>query len=124
MATPEKKKTSMGMEQNVESGLSYIALFITGLIFFFGEKDNKAIRFHALQSIALNIFIIGVAIVLAIFSALFLAISWVLWSIWGVISILIWIAMLVLWVFVMVRAFMGATVRLPVIADICDKLNK
>ena len=105
MATPEKKKTSMGLEENVASGLCYIAGFITGLIFYFSEKDNKTVKFHALQSIGLSIFIVGVWIVIAIFNAIFFAISWTVLAIWGVICIFIWLGVLALWVFLIVIFF-------------------
>ncbi|GAC1566457.1 MAG: hypothetical protein NVS3B14_08900 [Ktedonobacteraceae bacterium] len=45
--------TSMGMQANVAAGLSYVAGWITGLIFFLGEKQNRFVRFNAMQSILL-----------------------------------------------------------------------
>ena len=44
-----KGKTSLGMEQNVEGLLCYVAWWVTGIIFLMLEKDNKFVRFHALQ---------------------------------------------------------------------------
>ena len=124
MAAPEKKKTSMGMDQNVESGLCYIAGFITGLIFFFSEKENKTVRFHGLQSIGLTALLIAVLIVGTLFTVIFSFISITLAFIWGVLLTIVYIGWVVLWLIVMIRAFMGATMRLPLIAGICDKLNK
>src|SRR5436853_7023740 len=43
--------TSMGMQPNVEAGLSYVFFWVTGLIFFLMEKQNRFVRFHAMQSI-------------------------------------------------------------------------
>ena len=43
--------TSMGMQPNVEAGLSYVLTWVTGLIFFLMEKQNRFVRFHAMQSI-------------------------------------------------------------------------
>jgi uncharacterized membrane protein len=124
MAAPEKKKTSMGMEENVASMLCYIAGFITGLIFYFSEKENKTVRFHALQSIGLTIFIVAVLIVITIFNAIFFAISWTILGIWVIISTIIWLGIAALWIFLMVRAYMGAKVKLPLIGDICEKQVK
>ena len=124
MATPEKKKTSMGLEENVASGLCYVAGFITGLIFYFSEKENKTVRFHALQSIGFNIFIVAVWIVITIFNAIFFAISWTVLAIWSVIALIIWLGALALWIFLMVRGFMGTKTKLPVIGDICEKMLK
>ena len=47
----EEAKTSTGMNQNVAGLLCYLAGWITGLIFFLIEKENRFVRFHAMQSI-------------------------------------------------------------------------
>jgi len=44
-------KTNVGLEQNVASLLCYLFGWVTGIVFFILEKDNKLVRFHALQSI-------------------------------------------------------------------------
>jgi uncharacterized membrane protein len=56
----------MGMEAHIAAGLSYI--WIVGLIFFFVEKSNRFVRFHAAQSILL-----GIA-------------SFVLWFVWVIVE--------------------------------------
>ena len=42
--------TSTGIQPNVAGLLSYLLGWVTGLIFFLIEKDNKFVRFHAMQS--------------------------------------------------------------------------
>ena len=49
--TPETKKTSSGMDENVAGLLCYLVGWVTGLIFFLIEKENQFVRFHAMQSI-------------------------------------------------------------------------
>jgi len=44
-------KSSMNLEENVAGALCYVIVWITGIIFFFLEKENKTVRFHAMQSI-------------------------------------------------------------------------
>ncbi len=56
--------SSMNMQPNVAAGLSYIA--IIGIIFFFTEKVNCFVRFHAAQSILLLIVAVGWQIVSSI----------------------------------------------------------
>src|SRR5262249_43032073 len=53
--------TSLGMEANIAAGLGY--LFIIGVIFFFVEKTNRFVKFHAAQATLLSIggFALGVA---------------------------------------------------------------
>jgi uncharacterized membrane protein len=122
-STPEKKKTSMGMEENVESGISYVGSFVTGLIFFFGEKDSKLVRFHAMQSIALAVVAFGGWIVLAILGAIFRAIG--LWQVdayfFGVLSALLWIGYFVISLIVLIKAFSGSKLKLPIIGDFAEK---
>ena len=40
--------TSMGMDAKTAAGLSYLGIWITGLIFFLMEKQNRFLRFHAI----------------------------------------------------------------------------
>ncbi len=47
----EPIKTSSGMTQNLAGMLCYLAGWITGLIFFLIEKENRFVRFHAMQSL-------------------------------------------------------------------------
>ena len=44
-------KTSTGIQANVAGLLSYVLGWLTGLIFFLIEKENKFVRFHAAQSL-------------------------------------------------------------------------
>jgi len=46
-----KSKTALGIDENIEGLLCYVLGFITGILFLVLEKDNKFIRFHAMQSI-------------------------------------------------------------------------
>ena len=44
-------KTSTGIQPNVAGLLAYVVGFVTGIIFFVIEKENKFVRFHAMQCI-------------------------------------------------------------------------
>jgi uncharacterized membrane protein len=93
--TPEKPvstppaKTGSGLEQNVAGALCYALGWVTGIIFFIIEKDNKFVRFHAFQSII----VFGAAsIVYAIF-------FWV-----PVLYYIVGALVFVLWIFLMYQA--------------------
>src|SRR5207247_9998156 len=43
--------SSMGMQPNVAAGLSYVCGWVTGLISFVVEKQNRFVSFHAMHSI-------------------------------------------------------------------------
>lgn len=46
----DSKKTSLGLNENVEAVLSYLLGWLTGIVFLFLEKESDFIRFHAMQS--------------------------------------------------------------------------
>jgi uncharacterized membrane protein len=62
----------MGMQPNVAAGWSYVFGWISGLIFFFLEKQNRFVRFHAMQSI---IFFGGLTVLIT-FLEFFLFLCW------------------------------------------------
>src|SRR5690349_25147298 len=47
-------KSSTGLDENIAALLSYIAGWVTGLVFFLIEKNSRLVRFHAMQSIILS----------------------------------------------------------------------
>ncbi len=59
--------SSMGMQPNVAAGLSYVLGWVTGLIFFLIEKQNRFVRFHAMQSI---LFFGGIQVIVLILSVI------------------------------------------------------
>jgi len=106
-------KSSTGLEQNIASLLCYVLGFITGLIFILIEKDNKVVRFHAFQSLFLGIAIVIINIILTIIIGIIPAIYF-LASLFG-------LAMLILWIFLLVKAFQNQMVKLPIIGDLAAK---
>lgn len=58
--------TSMGMAAHVAGALSYALSGITGLIFFLSEKQNRFVKFHAMQSMVLCGTLIVVSVALSL----------------------------------------------------------
>ena len=58
------EKTSTGLDANVAAALSYLVGFVTGIIFLLVEKENRFVRFHAMQSTLLFAGIVAVDILL------------------------------------------------------------
>jgi uncharacterized membrane protein len=108
--------TSMGMQPNVEAGLSYVFGWITGLIFFLVEKQNRFVRFHAMQSILFFGGITVIDIVLNIIGNFgFLGVlTFLLSSVVGLIGFVGWIVLLI-------NGFQGKYFKLPVIGDYAEK---
>lgn len=115
--------TSMGMDANVAAGLSYLFSIVGGLIFYFGEKQNRFVRFHAMQSILFNAFWIVLFIVLfTVQSFLYATVILIpLGFVFTCLTILLPLALLAIWILVMVYAFQGKYYKLPVIGDYAEK---
>jgi len=110
MAEKDLGKTTTGMQANVAALLSYALGFITGIIFYLLEKENKFVRFHAMQSTVT-------------FGALWLLgmIVWVIPIIGAIIAPVIYIAEFILWIVLMIKAYQGEYFKLPIAGDIAEK---
>ncbi len=102
--------STMNMDQNVAGLLCYLLGWVTGLIFFLLEKENKYIRFHAMQSIVVFGALTAASIVLGFIPV----VGWVLGTILG-------IGAFVLWILLMVKAYQGEKFKLPIAGDIAEK---
>lgn len=109
----QKVKTSTGLEEHIAGMLCYLAGFITGIIFLIIEKDNRFVRFHALQSIFVFVTIAAFSVIINIIPLIGLLISFLM----GPISI-------VLWIFLMIKAYQGKQFKLPIIGDLAEKQLK
>lgn len=73
--------TSTGLDEKVAGALCYVAGWLSGLIFLILEKDNKFIRYHAMQSIITYgvIFVAYLILVqIPIFATVIFLVSWIL----------------------------------------------
>ena len=103
-------KTSIGMQANLAALLSYVVGIVTGIVFYLIEKENKFVRFHAMQSILTFGFFLIANIILAFIPV----IGWAIMPILGIIQLIIWIIL-------MVKAYQGERFKLPVVGDMAEK---
>ena len=116
----ETGKGSTGMQENVASMLCYLAGWITGLIFYLIEKENKTVRFHAMQSILLSCAVIAINIALGITAFIPYA-----GYVTGPVSGLVGVGFFILWIVMMVKTYQGEKIVLPVIGEMAEKqVNK
>src|ERR671920_532767 len=71
--------TATGLPANVAGALAYVLGPITGILFYVLEKDNRFIRFHAAQSIAVSVLMIILSIVLGILGSVLAFIPLIGW---------------------------------------------
>ncbi len=112
---------SAGMSDSTASGLCYLVGFITGILFLVMEpySRNRTIRFHAFQSIFLNVAWFAVWIVLNIFFAVVGAILHLFSFLF--LTPLIGLGFFIVWLWVMISAFQGKAVVLPIIGPLAQK---
>jgi uncharacterized membrane protein len=98
--------TSTGLDPNLAGLLCYLLSFVTGIVFLVIEKENRFVRFHAYQS-------------LAVFGSLFLLslIAGFIPVIGSLIGFLMGPVWLILWILLMVKAYQGERFKLPVTGD-------
>ncbi len=108
----------MGMQANVAAGLSYLVGWVTGLIFFFVEKQNRFVRFHAMQSIIFFGGLSVASIVLSIVTNLGIPVIGLLAL---CINSLLGIVGLVGWIVLLINGFQGKYFKLPVIGDYAER---
>ena len=124
-------KSSTGLDENVAALLSYVFGWVSGLIFFLIEKDSRLVRFHAMQSILLNVLfgVIGFVLWIIIFILLLIVhqISDALGAIISILATLVWvvflIGILIAWIMCLIKAFQGTYFKLPVIGNFAEKFS-
>jgi uncharacterized membrane protein len=106
----EEKKTMLGLTENLESTLCYALSWITGIIFLVLEKENKLVRFHAIQSI---ITFLGLTIASVVIG--------VIPFIGQVLGVLIGIGSFILWIVLLVRTYQGEKFVVPFAGEMAEK---
>jgi uncharacterized membrane protein len=134
---PPAPQTGTGMDPKIAAAISYI--WIVGLVFYFIEKDNKFVRFHAMQSILFGIantvimivlmfvgfiltfaFGFGGAMVGGVIGSLVSMLVWLVWLLFWLIAI----ALLIGLVFAAVKAYQGQKFKLPIIGNMAENIVK
>jgi len=107
------EKTVLGIGQNIEGLLCYILGFVSGIFFLLVEKENKFVRFHAMQSVAVSVALFVISTV----AAMVPIIGWIVLLLLGPCAIVLWIVMM--W-----KAYSGELFKLPIVGDIAEKQTK
>lgn len=112
----ETRKTSLGIDENLEGLLAYLLWWLTGIILLLLEKESYFVRFHAMQS-TVTFLVFTVAI--RVFEAIPI--------IGGLIAYLLSLVALIAWIVGMVKAYRGELYKFPIFGDLAeqwvDKVN-
>ncbi len=110
--------TTMGMQPNVEAGLSYVLGWVTGLIFFLMEKQNRYVRFNAMQSI---LFFGGLTVIRILLGAVGFIDLGFLDLIVSLLGIVVGIIGFVGYIVLLINGFQGKYFKLPIVGDYAEK---
>ena len=122
--------SSTGLQPNIAALISYLISPITSIVFLVLEKENRFVRFHAMQSllfgVAIIVLSIAVNIVMTILIGVIGSASNVLGSLLGLLWMLLWLALMlgifVGWVLCLVKSYQGQTFKLPFIGDMAERM--
>jgi uncharacterized membrane protein len=111
------------MNDNLAGALCYLLGFITGILFLVlaPYNQNRTIRFHAFQSIFLNIAWFAAYIVVSIISLAFRVIPVLGAVVTIVLHLALFLAFVIIWFYLLFKTYNGEKVVLPVIGPFADK---
>ncbi len=109
MSKADLGKTRSGMQPNAAGLLCYLFGFMSGIIFYLTEKENKFVRFHAMQSIVVFGFLFVLSLAMAFMPLI---------NLLAPLMHLIWV---VLWILLMVKSYQGEYFKIPIAGDIAEK---
>jgi uncharacterized membrane protein len=113
------RMTSLGFDERLERVLAYSLGWVSGLILFFLEK-NRNVRWHAVQSMvtfgSLSILVFAISLLKG-FLAWIPLLGWLTSAGLGLLLSVLWWVTIILWVWLMVMAFVKEDYRLPFVSD-------
>ena len=112
------RMTSLGMDVRLERVLAYAFGWVSGLLLFFLEK-NRNVRWHAPQSMVtfgtLSMLMFAVSLLKG-FLAWIPLIGWLTSAGLGLLLTALWWVTIILWVWLMVMAFVKEDYQLPIVS--------
>ena len=116
--------SSTGLPPNAAAALSYLAWWLSGLLFFLVERESRFVKFHAAQALVGlgGIWVVGLTLWVFAFAALFVsaaAFKILLYVAYGV-----WLLGMIAWAVCLVRAWQGQEFELPVAGRIAKKWGR
>ena len=99
------------LDPNFAAAIAYLAGFVTGLILLAVEKENRYVRFHAMQS---TVFFTAVLVVSVMLNSIPLLGAFLY-------AFLLFPAVVIIWLVLMFKAYNGEHFKLPVAGDFSEK---
>jgi uncharacterized membrane protein len=119
----QQPAASGGLSPQAAVIIAYLFNIIGGIIVLAMEKNNKFVRFHAMQAFLLGCAWIVIAILLSIISGIILSISFGLWGVFSLLTTLVYFGFFAVMIWMIVTAVQNKTVKLPVIGDMAERME-
>ena len=118
--------TTFVITAETAAGFSYLFWWVSGLLVYFNERENRYVRFHAVQSIlltgALSIFSVIAFTVAAVLNEISVSTHQAIWG-WVALGVALLSLFFVLapWLAAMIAAWTGTYLQLPIIGDYAER---
>jgi uncharacterized membrane protein len=118
--------TMLSIDANTAAGASYLLWWLSGVLVYFNERNNRYVRFHAVQAILLT----SALTVLGVLAYILAALGHDLWRVthWTVFEAfgngLAWLAVIfivVVWLTAMVGAWTGNHLHWPIVGTYAER---
>ncbi len=121
-------KSAIGLDGNIAALIGY-PIGILALVLIFIEKENKFVRFHALQSVLWSVGLTVALIVLMIVGSILgfvvgMASSTLAYLVWGIVMLLYLVWFFALFggiIYGAIKAYGGQTAKLPLVGGMAEK---
>ena len=104
------RKSLFGLDENIVSALAYALGPFSGFVVYVMERENKTVRFHALQSVIF----LGALYVINFVIGLLPIIGWIS-------GLIIWPAVIICTMFLLVTALIGIKFKVPIIGEAAEQ---
>ncbi len=124
----ENQKSALGLDGNITALIGYL-VGIVALILIFIEKDNRFVRFHALQSVLWSV---GVGVAMTVVWIIGVILGVIIGQASGTLAGIVWLLTFLIFlglllallgglVFAAIKAYGGAEFKLPVVGNMAEK---
>ena len=124
----QNQKSAIGMDANITALIGY-PIGILALVLIFIEKDNKFVRFHALQSVLWSVgFTVAVFVIMIVGVILSVILSYIsgalgalMWFLMAIIYLVWFVGLIGGLIFGAFKAYNGEMFKLPLVGSMAEK---
>ena len=113
-------KTVFGLDENIAAALANATFGIFGVIALVGERENKFVRFHAMQAIIVFFGLSIISGVIGLIIGVFGSIPFIggLVSMpFGIVHFMLTLVTVAAWIYLSISAYTGKMAKVPMIGD-------